>query len=65
MEWHIQVECGRCGRRQAKMVKTKYGQKSAHIGCKECGLGTEIELREHCEKVGDLKVTVWYPFYGS
>ena len=47
------------------MVKTKYGQKSAHIGCKECGLGTEIELREHCETVGDLKVTVWYPFYGS
>lgn len=65
MEWHINVECGRCNRKNSKMIKVKQGQTTANVGCKECGLHTEVPLREHTEKVGDLKITIWYPYYGS
>jgi transcription elongation factor Elf1 len=65
MEWHINVECLKCKRKNNKMVRVKYGQKTVNVGCKECGLSTEVELKEHTTKVGNLKVTVWYPYYGS
>ena len=65
MEWNINVTCKRCNRTASKFVKVKYGQNTTIVGCKECGLNTTVELREHTTIVGDLKIVVWYPYYDS
>lgn len=65
MEWNVNITCKRCGRTASKFVRVKHGQTKTNVGCKECGLHVEVDLKEYTVIVGDLKIVIWYPYYDS
>lgn len=61
-EWNICLECEKCGRKAYKYLATKYKEKRA-LGCKECGLHTEVEMKDSKLTIGQLKISIYVPCY--
>ena len=62
-EWEVSFKCKRCGTpARYKIVKGKLGSKKS-IGCKDCHLNTVITIKAHRVVVGDLVITVSYPYW--
>jgi transcription elongation factor Elf1 len=61
-EWVVSLKCERCGRQSNKYLKAKRMENKG-IGCKECGLHTNIEIREHSVIVGGLDIKIYMPYY--
>lgn len=61
-EWGITLKCKKCGRAAYGYIKAVRNDKKA-IGCKECGLNTTVEMRERFDKIGNLEISIYIPYY--
>ena len=65
MDWVITIKCSHCSRTGQKYLHTKYGQKTAKVGCNGCNRSTDVDLKDHKTVVGGLTIDIWHPCYDS
>jgi transcription elongation factor Elf1 len=64
MEWIICITCKKCNRQGDKYLQGRRNTNKS-VGCSNCGLSCEVELKEQTIEIGDLKISIYIPFYGS
>jgi len=63
-DYYVSIKCKKCNRTAGKIISGQPGE-SRKVGCKECGISSDVTLRDQQKMTTshlDIDLGVYYPY---